>query len=355
MLNLPKTIYSGAWNGGHCQGIALDRKNGWMYYSFTTLLVKTDLQGTVLGTVTGLTGHLGCLSFCEEDGLVYGSLEYKNDAIGRGILSHLGSAAQNPDAFYMVMFDGAKIDRMDMDAARDGVMRAAYLKDVVDDYSAQVKTPDGKILEHRYGCSGIDGTAIGPMFGETGGENVLTVAYGIYSDLQREDNDYQVLLCYSLAELKETARPLSQKDMHTSGPAPVRRLYAYTGNTTYGIQNLEYDPYSDTYLAAVYPGQKPQFPNLPMYAFDATVPPVRHALKGVFPPEMGECVTLTGGVSDDVSGISGWTYAHGDTGLIALGEGHYYVSYHGKKGELWDTTVRLCRWDGVHPLIPVGD
>lgn len=349
-MDLPKSIYSGAWNGGHCQGIALDRKNGWMYYSFTTLLVKTDLQGKVLGTVTGLTGHLGCLSFCEEDGLVYGSLEYKNDAIGRGILDRLGAGQQNPDAFYLTIFDGAKIDRMDMDGARDGVMRAAYLKDVVEDYSAKVPLPDGGEAEHRYGCSGIDGTAIGPMFGEKNGKNVLTVAYGIYSDVQRTDNDYQVLLCYDLDQLKQTALPLSQQDMHMSGPAPVRRLFAYTGNTTYGIQNLEYDPYSDTYLAAVYPGAKEQFPNLPMFAFDASVPPVPHALKGVFPPETGECVTLTGGESDDVSGISGWNFAHGDTGLIALGGGYYYVSFHGRKDGLWDTTVRLCRWDGAHPM-----
>ena len=249
------------------------------------------------------------------------------------------------------MFDGAKIDRMDMDAAEDGVMKAAYLKDVADDYSAKVKTPDGEEMEHRYGCSGIDGTAVGPMFGDADGKNVLTVAYGIYSDISRTDNDYQVLLCYDLAALRETARPLSPENMHKSGPAPVRRLFAYTGNTTYGIQNLEYDPHSKTYLAAVYPGQKAQFPNLPMYAFDATVPPVRHALKGVFPPEMGECVTIVGGESDDVSGISGWTFGHGDTGLIALGGGEYYVSFHGKQGDLWDTTVRLCRWDGVHPLM----
>ena len=274
-MDLPKTIYSGAWNGGHCQGIALDRKNSWMYYSFTTLLVKTDLDGNVLGTVTGLTGHLGCIAFNEEDGLVYGSLEYKNDAIGKGILSHIGSAAQNPDAFYIAIFDGAKIDHMDMDGAQSGVMTAAYLKEVVDDYKAQVALPDGGAAEHRYGCSGIDGTAIGPMFGEKGSRNVLTVAYGIYCDVGREDNDYQVLLCYDIAALKECAKPLWQNDMHTSGPSPIRRLFAYTGNTTYGIQNLEYDPYSNCYLAAVYPGKKEHFPNLPMYAFDASVPRCR--------------------------------------------------------------------------------
>ena len=70
---------------GHVQGIAVDKKNGCVYFSFTTSLVKTDMKGRVLGSVTGFQGHLGCLTFCEADGKVYASLEFKNDAIGKGI------------------------------------------------------------------------------------------------------------------------------------------------------------------------------------------------------------------------------------------------------------------------------
>ncbi|MDO4741172.1 MAG: hypothetical protein Q4A66_10925 [Eubacteriales bacterium] len=352
-MELPKRIDSGEWDGGHCQGIALDRENGWMYFSFTTILVKTDLQGKLLGTVTGLTGHLGCLAFCEEDGLVYGSLEYKNDAIGRGILRRLGSEEQNPDAFYMAIFDGAKIVREGMDAAGDGVMRAAYLSDVAEDYGAQAELADGRTAAHRYGCSGIDGTAIGPMFGEKEGAPVLTVAYGIYADEAREDNDYQVLLCYDLRELRDAAQPLRQEQMHRSGPKPLRRLFAYTGNTTYGIQNLEYDAHSGYYLAAVYPGGKEDFPNYRMFAFDAAAEPKMQTLRGVYPAQEGECVTLVGGCEDKSSGVRGWNFAHGDTGLIALGDGRYYVSMHGKKDEKWNTQARLFRWDGVSPLTEI--
>ena len=43
--DVPNAIDSGVWHGGHCQGIAVDRENGFIYYSFTTELVKTDLQG----------------------------------------------------------------------------------------------------------------------------------------------------------------------------------------------------------------------------------------------------------------------------------------------------------------------
>ena len=46
------------------------------------MLVKMDMKGNVVGTVTGLLGHLGCLEYNEQDGRLYGSLEYKNDAIG---------------------------------------------------------------------------------------------------------------------------------------------------------------------------------------------------------------------------------------------------------------------------------
>ena len=64
---LPKVINSGKFTGGHVQGIALDDEHKYIYYSFTTILVKADLEGNVIGTVTGLTGHLGCISFNSED------------------------------------------------------------------------------------------------------------------------------------------------------------------------------------------------------------------------------------------------------------------------------------------------
>ena len=86
--DLPLEIFSGYFHGGHCQGIAVDTARKFIYYSFTTELVKTDLNGRLIGSVTGLLGHLGCIDFCDADGKVYGSLEYKNDAIGKGIFYH---------------------------------------------------------------------------------------------------------------------------------------------------------------------------------------------------------------------------------------------------------------------------
>ena len=71
---LPQSIPSGLWPYGHCQGIAIDKKREFMYFSFTTALIKTDLKGRLIGSVTGLLGHLGCIDFNDEDGRLYGSL-----------------------------------------------------------------------------------------------------------------------------------------------------------------------------------------------------------------------------------------------------------------------------------------
>ena len=51
--SLPRDIFSGCWNTGHCQGIAVDTKREYIYYSFTTALVKTDLHGRLIGSVGG--------------------------------------------------------------------------------------------------------------------------------------------------------------------------------------------------------------------------------------------------------------------------------------------------------------
>ncbi len=82
---LPRSIYSGLQGKHHVQGIAVDIARGYVYFSFTTRLVKTDMQGRFIGSIEGLTGHLGCLALNPDDGKIYASLEYKDDAIGRGI------------------------------------------------------------------------------------------------------------------------------------------------------------------------------------------------------------------------------------------------------------------------------
>ena len=48
LRHLPLTIFSGNWKTPHVQGIAVDTKREFIYFSFTTMLLKTDLQGNPL-------------------------------------------------------------------------------------------------------------------------------------------------------------------------------------------------------------------------------------------------------------------------------------------------------------------
>ncbi len=352
---LPRTIHSGSYPYGHCQGIAVDTEKRCVYYSFTTALVKTDFDGNFLGSVVGLLGHLGCIVRRPSDGFIYGSLEYKNDAIGRGILNMTGKASiQN--AFYIAVFDGDKITRADMDAEGDGIMCAAFLKPVTDDYLGV--TTDSR--EHILGCSGIDGTAIGPMPGSDDGKEWLFVAYGVYSDVERDDNDHQVLLRFDPDDIRANAAPLSQSAMHDRGcDMAYEKYFAYTGNTTYGVQNLEYDPVRKQYLMAVYCGKKPAFPNLPMYMIDAARAPEYTELSGL--SEKGNRFFLAeGNVRDGKTGLSGSDYPGGSTGLAALGADengvpYYYVSYHAHGTDGWSTDVRLCRGDETKWIVPLEE
>ena len=343
-----KVVSSGTFGNLHCQGIAVDQKRGYIYYSFTTRFVKSDMEGNILGTVEGIVGHLGCIDFHEADGRVYASLEYKNDEIGRGVRSALGIGEYFVShAFYVAIFDVDKIDRMGMDAEGDGVMRAVYLPTVVGDFGGTT-VQGGRELAHIHGCGGMDGIAWGPDFGAgKEGKEFLHIAYGIRSDLTRTDNDYQVFLQYDAETWWDTlALPLSQGAMHKNGPAePRHKYFAYTGNTEWGVQNMEYDAHTGDYFLCVYRGRKPQFPNYPMYVLDGSKPPVSAPLRGYDPPVAGLTLTLRD-TGEREGEISGMTFPHGSTGFFAAGDGTYLVSepFSTPSGEQ-GTRVRRYRLD----------
>ena len=343
--SLPRTIESGPFKAGHIQGIAVDTEQKYMYYSYTTMLIKTDMQGNIVGTVTGLLGHLGDLDFNDEDGRLYGSLEYKNDAIGQGILRMEKSNRQLANAFYIAIFDVEKITREGMDAEKDGIMTTVYLPTVLEDYLAEV-TLDGKPHKHRLGCSGIDGVAFGPKFGKADGKQYLTVGYGIYSETDRSDNDYQVLLQYDVTKWSKYEHSLSQDDMHQQGPAkPAGEYFVKTGNTTYGVQNLEYDPATHSWMMAVYKGKKANFPNYTFFAADGTARPVKKTLDGV--PYIGKAKVVALKAAGKQQGeIRGWDWGVGSTGMCSLGEGYFFLSNNYKIEAGQGSTIRLYRFTG---------
>ena len=327
LRNLPREIRSGEQGPFHVQGIAVDLERGYIYFSFTTKLLKMDFEGNLIGSVDGMTGHLGCLTMNPADGRVYGSLEYKDDAIGKGIRRTLDAGQVAPEhekdrtGFYVAIFDVDRITRPDMDAEKDRVMTTVYIKEAVDDYFATAEN-GGRTVEHRFGCSGIDGLAIGPDFGDRGGKEYLHVCYGVYGDETRADNDYQVILQYEIAELNAAAKPLDEADMHRFGVEnPRNKYYLYTGNTTYGVQNLEYDEFTGDYFACVYTGHKPQFPNYPMFVIDGGKAAEEKPLVGCG-GETGRVLSLKE-TGEAKNGISGINFPLGSMGVHSLGDGEF--------------------------------
>ncbi len=331
-----KSIRIEGMTTGHIQGIAIDAQRKYMYCSFTTCLIKTDMHGKLIGSVKGLAGHLGCIAYNYSDGRVYGSLEYKHDSIGKGILARLENQKEVTDGFYVAVFDVEKIDRMDMDAEKDGIMKAVYLDEVYKDYSSH---------GHKYGCSGIDGLTFAPAPGDCNGKKYLYVAYGIYSDVNRKDNDHQVILRYDIDDWKLYEAPLDQQNMHRKGPdMPDSKYFVYTGNTTFGIQNLEYDEHTQCMFAAVYKGRKEEFPNYPMYVIDMKKTAEFCELKGL--NQSGEMLGLADcGTKDETTGISGINFGYGETGMISLGDGHFYFSRSFTANECWGSDIGLYRFE----------
>ena len=343
---LPLTQNGGTWPSGHVQGIAVDLRGGYLYYSFTNLLARYDFDGKLVGTLTGWTGHLGDLDFNPVDGKVYGSLEYKAD-----------------EAFYIAIIDVDRIDRTGIDAGTTELMRTVYLPEVARDYAADMDGDgrfDGDIADtrdHRYGCSGIDGVSFGPAFGRVDGPALLTVAYGIYGNTERTDNDHQVLLQYDVGDWNRLARPLLETTPHRSGPdAPQGKYFVRTGNTTYGVQNLAYDSSLRRWFLGVYPGRKAGFPNYGLFAIDAAAAPVEGDLIGVpgsagKDRERGRLLRLADdGLADATTGLRGW-HRKADVGLQPVGHGLSYLARNGGGKQAQTADLTLMRWTG-HPQAP---
>ncbi|RYE56878.1 MAG: hypothetical protein EOP48_07045 [Sphingobacteriales bacterium] len=344
---LPDSLYSGKQGEFHVQGVVVDKAKGHVYFSFTNKLIKMDLSGKLIGSVTGFVGHLGDLDLA-ADGKIYGSLEYKNDAIGRGIQKELGIKAANEDGFYIAIFDGSRIVRENMNAEKEDLLRTVYIKEAVNDYTATVKVGK-RSMPHRFACSGIDGVAFAPSIGSPNTtKKFLYVAYGVYGDTSRNDNDYQVILKYDVSNWEKYAQSLSQEKLHQSGPKmPLEKYFVKTGNTRYGIQNLAYDAYTGNFYAAVYKGAKPQFPNYDLFVIDGKKKPINTLIPS--DNQQVEVKTLSlAGPQDVKSGIQGWKFRYGATGLFPLGDGLFYISHDLKtKDGQQQTTIHKYRWVGA--------
>lgn len=311
----------------HVQGMAIDTAARCFYLSFTTSLVKVDYEGNVLASIDSINGHLGAMSFDAAARKLYASLECKDDVIGQGIAKHLGTEAvsQELSKFYVVVFD---VDgRQAGPGAGNPVIAGQYeVSEAIADYKT------------RYGCSGIDGVTIAPQIGKKNGKPRLYVAYGVYGDISRRDNDHQILLEYKLDAFKPGV----------TAPKASAKYFIYTGNTTWGVQNLCYDAKTGCIFMASYAGKKPEFPNFSLFAVPVAQKPVKKVLRGL--EDDGEHLSLAlwqQGLLGSVKGIRGWRFSDATTGICTLGDGTWFVSTPLKLRKGMQTaTVRLLRWKG---------
>ena len=262
------SVYLGEYDiSGHVQGVAVDDELKYMYAPFTQKLVKIDLEtNEVVGVVSGwgefgADVHLGDAAY--YDGRIYSGMEFRNE-----------------ENFYVAVFDCDKIvGEVDY---RD-CMSAMWLSEVTKDRQTTI---NGE--QYAYGAIGVDGIAFGSIPGDDSGEIVMMVAVNIQNDATDKvgDRNYQILLQYSLdsflesdgnggTQLKEGVSGIVERpDPHRYGPAHEDKYFVLTGNTDWGVQNLEYDAVSNNYIMAMYPGSLPEWPNYYTYYVDASVAPV---------------------------------------------------------------------------------
>lgn len=173
----------------HMQGFS--NGNGFMYWSFTDSLVKTTLGGTVKCQVEIHGGHLGDIDY--HDGKIYGSY-LKNSLPGHEWADWTGFK------IYVFNADDLKVERV-------------LNLDICDYYKSITCTPDD-----TRGFQGIDGVAIAPD-PKTGADR-LFVACALFTG---EKYKNQIILQFTLDGVYET------------------EYHIPTGNTVFGIQNLDYD------------------------------------------------------------------------------------------------------------------
>lgn len=313
----------------HVQGMAIDTAARCCYLSFTTSLVKTDYEGNVLARIDSINGHLGAMTFDAASKKLYASLECKDDVIGQGIAKNLGKEVytQAESRFYIAGFDVSGPEPV-----RYGLWEVT---EAVNDYKT------------RYGCSGIDGVTIAPQIGKKPGKPRLYVAYGIYGDISRRDNDHQVLLEYDLEKMKPSATALKASE----------KYFIYTGNTSWGVQNLCYDAATGCIFMACYAGKKPEFPNYTLFAVPVKQKPQNKVLRGLENDGRHPSLELwQQGLLSSIKGLRGWRFSDACTGMCTLGDGTWFVSTPLKQwGKTQSATVRQLRWKGGPVEVPFDE
>ncbi|MFR5863805.1 MAG: hypothetical protein ACLUFV_00540 [Acutalibacteraceae bacterium] len=192
----------------HMQGFTSG--GGFVYFSFTDSLVKTTPAGTVKCQTEVHGGHLGDIDY--YDGKIYGSF------LGNALPGH---AWDDWTCFKIYVFDASDLRLLDV-----------IHMDVCDEYKRVSGTP-----ADTRGFSGIDGVAFGKEPG-TGARKMFVACATITGERYAD----QILL------------------QCTTEGRYEREYRIPTGNTVYGIQNLDYDEESGEFWFSTYGKSAPYQP-----------------------------------------------------------------------------------------------
>lgn len=189
----------------HMQGFSSG--NGHMYWSFTTGLTKTTLGGIMKAQVEVHGGHLGDCDY--HDGKIYASY------LGNALPDHPWN---DWTSFKLYVFDAEDLRVLDI-----------INLDICDEYKRIASTP-----EDTRGFQAVDGVAIAPD--PVTGENKIFIACALNNG---EKFSNQIILQHSMDGKYET------------------EYHIPTGNTVFGIQNLDYDAENKEFWFTTYGGSEP--------------------------------------------------------------------------------------------------
>lgn len=338
-----KTLMTGNVGAhGHVQGIATDGE--YFYSSITSILVKQDASGKVVGSVTGFGDvdrcHLGDMTYNPDDGMLYASLYVR--------IESAENAAHDKNC-YLVIVDPNAITETEMQA--NDVCRVVDVTKPIAEYAEQNAGFDLR-LGGKYAIKyGVDSCTFGPKFGSKNknGKKYLTMTcstatYSVDIDgvtpYDREDADYFTIFQYDVTEWDKYAKPLGEI-ANAGGPEkPDGTYFYYAGFHDYGVQNLCYDEYKNVYFVTTYytdyrEPSRSKFPNYTFFVIDPTYEK-EQTLAGT--GDKGLVLRSKYGKKHE-SGVQGYEL-EANVGILSLGDGRYYVASVAKGG----ATMTLCEW-----------
>lgn len=209
------------------QGFTLGE--GFMYWSFTDCIIKTDLDGNVICGTDIIGGHLGDCDY--RNGKIYASY-LKNSLPGHPWEDWTG--------FKIYVFDASDLT----------VLNIINL-DICDYYKSITCTDND-----TRGFQGIDGVTIAPDTAD--GREKLFVACALYTG-ERYSN--QIILRFDLDGKYET------------------EYHIPTGNTVYGIQNLDYDWHDKEFWFTTYGAAYPYQPAEVLYCLSDDLKTIKQSYR----------------------------------------------------------------------------